>query len=197
MAKKFLILTLFIFFSISVAYSDDFFDSYVGVDNAWDGQKAITNKEFEEAIKVIEGNKKQKEEKKRKKKIKKISGGGTSLHNALDPQSEILSQDELKSTNKTEGQLLNIPVKIIVDNTVLESGFYNVYMEKDETNNIYLAFYQAHTFMGRVPAYVTDDDFDSKSINFVKLLPYNENFLKIVFGSLDVNAYVFVQYIDE
>ena len=196
--KKIILTFLFLTFCIPVIHADDFFDNYMGIDRAWDGQKAITNKEFEEAINVLEGNKKQKEEKQRKKKVKKISGGGTSLHSFLDPNSEIRSQDSLKPKDKSSGELLNIPVSIVVENTVLEPGFYNISLEKDKTDNkLYISFYQAHSFLGKVPAYETEDDFDADTIDFVKFIPYNDNFLKIICGTLDYNAYAYVQFYEQ
>lgn len=47
----------------------------------------------------------------------------------------------------------------------------------------------------KVRACETSDDYDQDSINFVKLLPYNEQFVKIIFGSLDFNAYAYVKYV--
>ena len=177
-----------------VSFADDFFDSYVGVDNAWDGQKPITNKEFEDAINVLQKNHKEKEAKKNKKRIKKISGGGTSLHSGLDPMGEIKKQDALTTKDK-DGQLLNVPVCMVIDDKVLDTGFYNVFGEKDKNDGkLYLSFYQSGKFCGKVPAYETNDDYEANEINFVKLLPYNENFIKIAFGSLKFNAYAFVQF---
>ena len=70
-------------------------DDFAGADRMWDGQKSITNKEFEDAINVLQQKKKKKEAKQKNKKIKKISGGGTSLHSGLDPMSEIKAIDPL------------------------------------------------------------------------------------------------------
>lgn len=192
--KKFCLSALILLLLSSVSFADDFFDSYAGVDNAWDGQKPITNKEFEEAINVLQKNQKQKEAKARKKKIKKISGGGTSIHSGLDPLSEIKSQEKLVSKDN-EGQLLNIPVCLVLGNNVLETGFYNVYGEKDKNDGkIYLSFYQSNKFCGKIPAYETKDDYEAEEINFVKLIPYNEHFIKIAYGSLKFNAYSLVQF---
>jgi hypothetical protein len=175
--------------------ADDFFDNYMGIDRAWDGQKPITDKEFEEAVKVLEGNKKQKEAKANKKKIKKLSGGGTSLHSALSPEKELASQSSLKQIGENSGQLLNIPVSIVVGNKVLEPGYYNVYGERNKTDNsLLLSFYQAHSFMGDIPAFETDEDCDADDVNFVKLIPYNENYVKVIYGSLDFNAFAYIQY---
>lgn len=196
--KKFVFVALFIFLlsPLSIA-ADNFFDSYTGIDRIWDGQKPVTNTEFEEAINTLTEKQKKKEAKAQKKKIKKVSGGGTSLHKGLDPLSEIAGQDSLKEKGKDEGQLLNIPVNVIIDGNVLEKGFYNVFGEKDKKGDIYLSFYQSHYFKGKVKAYDTKDDFEAENIDFVKLIPYNENYIKVMFGSLDFNAYTYLKYISE
>ena len=191
--------TIFIFFtaiilSLASAYADDWAD-FSGAGNLWDGQKSITNSEFEKAIDTLQGKQKQKEAKQKKRKIKKLSGGGTSLHSGLDPMSEIQAQDSLKNQDD-EGQLLNIPVCLYVGENKLETGFYNVFGEKDDNGDIYLSFYQAHYLMGKIRANETKDDFGAEEINFVKLIPYNEDYVKIVFGSLDFNAFVYVRQAD-
>ena len=162
--------------------------------NLWGEQKAITNDEFEKAIDTLQSKQKKKEAKQKKKKIKKFSGGGTSLHNSLDPLSEIQAQDPLKKTDKNEGRLLNIPVQLYIGDKLLDTGYYNVFGEKDKNGEIYLSFYQAHYFKGKVKANETKDDFKSDSIDFVKLLPYNDDYVLVGFGSLDFNAYVYIRY---
>ena len=162
--------------------------------NLWGEQKAITNDEFEKAIDTLQSKQKKKEAKQKKKKIKKFSGGGTSLHNSLDPLSEIQAQDPLKKTDKNEGRLLNIPVQLYIGDKLLDTGYYNVFGEKDKNGEIYLSFYQAHYFKGKVKANETKDDFKSDSIDFVKLIPYNEDYVMVGYGSLDFNAYVYIRY---
>lgn len=174
------------------SYGDDGWDEFSELDRAWDGQKSITNKEFEQAIDTLESNKKKKEAKQRKKQIKKISGGGTSLHNNLDPSSEIQAQTPVDK--KEDGMLLNVPVNIVIDEIPLEKGFYKVLAEKDKNNDIYLSFYQSQFFKGKVRACETNEDYGEETIDFVKLLPYNEHFIKIIFGSLDFNAYAYIRY---
>lgn len=190
MRKLSLILFMLLFF-VPVCFSDEW-DDFSGIDRAWDGQKSITNKEFEEAIDALQSNQKKKEEKQRKKKIKKISGGGTSLHGGLEPTAEIPSQEELKKND--EGLLLNVPVNLLIDGNSLEKGFYNIFGERDKDNNIYLLFYQSQYLKGKVKARETSDDFDEETIDFVRLIPGDKKNVKIIFGSLDFNAYAFVKY---
>lgn len=193
MTRKIFTILIFSLFLISpVIAEDDFFDNYMGIDRAWDGQKPITNQEFEKAIDTIQAKQKKKEEKQKKKKIKKLSGGGTSLHRGLDPTSEIPEITPLKQNDN--GVLLNIPVNLITENAILEKGYYNVFGEKEENGEIYLSFYQSQYLRGKIKAKTTENDYESEEINFVKLLPYNDKFVKVVFGSLDFNAYAYVKY---
>jgi len=188
--KKTLVQISILCFLMPAVFADDW-DDFSGLDKAWDGQKSITNQEFEDAINTLEANQKKKEEKQKKKKIKKISGGGTSLHPDLAPGGEIPT---LKQASKNEdGMLLNVPVNMLIDGNILDKGFYNIYAEKDKNKNIYISFYQSQFLKGKVRAFETTDDYDSESIDFVKYEPYGNDHIKIIFGSLDFNAYTFVK----
>ena len=196
--NKFAVLFLFLILLSPVVFAeDDFFDKYTGIDRAWDNQKPITNDEFEKAIDTLTAKQKKKDEKARKKKIKKISGGGTSLHNNLEPNLEIPEQEVLKKKKEFEGQLINIPVNVVIDGNVLDKGYYNVFGEKDKDNNIILSLYQAHKLIGKFKAYETKDDYDSEELDFVKMVPYDDNYIKIIYGSLDFNAYGYLRYLPE
>lgn len=194
MKKIFLLsLILCVFFSLQSVFAESW-DDYSGLDRAWDGQKSITNQEFEDAINVFEKKKKENEAKQRKKKIKKISGGGTSLHNELNPDNEITELTSVTKKNE-EGHLLNVPVNLVIDEIPLEKGFYKIIAERDKNNDIYLMFYQSQFFKGKVRASETDNDYGEDNLDFVKLLPYNDSFIKIIYGSLNYNAYAYIRFI--
>lgn len=192
--KRYFFVTFSIFCFLAGSCFADEWDSLLNVDRAWDAQKSITNKEFEEALDYKEQAKKQNEEKIKKKKVKKISGGGTSLHNELEPSGEILENPILKKNE--DGILLNVPVNLIIDDIPLEKGYYKIMAQKDKNNDIYLLFYQSQFFKGKVRASETDNDFEEETIDFAKLIPYNDSFVKIIYGSLDFNAYAYVRYTD-
>ena len=193
--KKILSLLVLILISTQSVFSSDW-DDFDNVDRMWDGQKTITNQEFEKVMEKLEENKEQKEIKQKKKKIKKISGGGKSLHSELDVNNEIPAFEKLKS-KREEGILINCPVDLIIDNTVLERGYYKVIAERDKENNkIYINFYQSQFFKAKLEVIETDNDFGQDKLDFAELLPYNESFMKMIFGSLDFNAYAFVQFIE-
>ena len=196
MRKIIAFVIFFTFLFPAAVLSEDFFDDYTGIEHAWDGQKPVTNTEFEEAINTLTAKQKKKEEKAKKKKIKKVSGGGTSLHKGLEPMSEITEQEALKEKGEFDGQLLNIPVDVVIDGNVLERGYYNVFGEKDKNGDIYLSFYQAHYFKGKIKAYKTKNDFEDENLDFVKIEPYDKDYVRVMYGSLDFNAYAYLRYID-
>lgn len=170
----------------------DEWDNYSDLDKAWDGQKTITNKEFDDVVNALEVNKKKKEAKQRKKLIKKIGGGGTSLHRELNPDKNFSEIQNIKPDNN--GILINVPVNLFVDGKVLEKGYYNLIAQKDENKDLYILFYQSQYFKGKVLANETNEDFDEETLDFARLIPYNDSFVKIIYGCLDFNAYALVPY---
>ena len=191
--KKTYLLIFGIVLSLLSANADGW-DDLADVERMWDGQKTITNQDFEKVMDALEAGEKKKEEKQQKKKIKKISGGGTSLHSELKPEGEIFENSSLKFNE--EGFLVNIPVNLILDNEKIEKGFYKLLGERNDKGEIYLSFYQSQIFNGKALAIETEDDFGEKEINFAKVLPYNDSFVKIIYGSIDFNAYTLIPYIE-
>ena len=191
-----IILLIFLFTPLFVS-AEDFSDNNSFVEHAWDGQKPVTETEFEQAIDTLSAKQKKKEARAKKRKIRKVSGGGTSLHKNLEPMGEISEQDTLKAKGENDGQLLNIPVEVIIDGKILEKGFYNVFGEKDKNGDVYLSFYQSQFYKGKVKAYTTKNDFDDENLDFVKMEVYNDDYMLVMFGSLDFNAYAYLRYLPE
>ena len=193
MRKSFCFFVFLIFLVQNPAFSAEL-DDFADIDRAWDAQQAITNQEYEEVIEALEEKKEEKEVKKRKKLFKKIGGGGTSLHKEMNPDKEI---KEIKTfEEKEEGILLNVPVDIVLGSKVLERGYYKLIAERDENKNILIYFYQSQFLKGTLQAIETTDDYQKETIDFADLLPFNESFVKLIFGSLDFNAYAYVQYLE-
>ena len=192
--RKSLILLLFLIMAVPV-FADEW-DDFGTVERMWDGQKSITNKEFEEVMDALQAPQKQKEEKQKKKKIKKISGGGNTLHSDLNVENKINEIPDLKSKTE-EGVLVNIPVRLILGDNFLEKGFYKVLARRDDDKKIYVSFYQSQFFKGEIEVTETDDDFGEDEIDFAKLLPYNKSFMRMIFGSLDFNAYAYIPFVEE
>ena len=74
------------------------------------------------------------------------------------------------------------------DDAILPVGHYQVMTEK-VNDKIYLKLYQGHYLMAELEAYETLDDFDEPEINFADFIS-DGNVYKLVFGSIDYNAFV-------
>ena len=179
--KKFLFILVLFSIIVPRAFADDIGlgDYTSGVENAWNGQKQFTDEDFEKTVKKLE-------EKKNRNKIKKIKGKSLQYNNKYDsPPSE--PSEMLK-----DNILLSLPVNLItIDNQEIPVGHYNVFGKKVK-GKVYLEFKQAYSTVATVEAVETNNDFEQSTINFVKILPYDENHVKLIFGSMDFNAYTFI-----
>ncbi len=88
---------------------------------------------------------------------------------------------------------INTSVKIS-DDAVLPVGHYQVVSEK-RNGKIFLKLYQGHYLMAEFEAYETLDDFDQPEINFADFIT-DGNIYKLIFGSIDYNAYVNLEQAD-
>lgn len=173
--KKYIVLITTLIITIIPAYSassDSNWSEFGDLERAWDGQKPVTNQEFEKVMEHLEAPKKKKEAR------KKLKGDS---HNQFDAGQELLNIEE-------NNALLNIPVGLMNEEYRIMPGHYKVTANKNK-NGVNIEFYQSHKLMAKFPAIETNDDFEQPTINFVQYLPLDENKIKIIYGSLDFNAY--------
>ena len=150
MKKVFCLILFCIMLTPLTALSGEDWSDYDNIDNAWDGQKTITNKQFEDTMNAIQAKKKQKEAKQREKAIKKVKG------NSLIPQMDAHNENmvnEQPQENQEECQLINIPVDFLVDGKIIDRGFYKVIGER-KPDGVYLLLYQAHTLKAKIKAFI-------------------------------------------
>ncbi len=172
--KKFLIILFSIILSASnYALADgDLWDNF-GDQNVY-GQKPVTDQEFDKALESKKG---------KKKKDKNI------------PKGESFQQsNETEIINKKSEELppLLVPLALQVDeNQTVPIGYYQV-VGKKENGKTHLKLYQAHYLIADIPAIETDDDFNEKTITFVKLSQYSTKQVRIIFGCVDFNAYAII-----
>ena len=196
MKRKKLLSILLILTLLSPVFADEW-DDFSTVDKLWDSQQTVTNQEFEQVMDKLEEKSKQKEEKKIIKKRKKIFGNGTTLHDEINPDLTNIPELTSLQTNN-DGVLINVPVDVIIDGKELEKGFYNVVGEKNsEDNKLYLNFYQSQFFKGKIELTEVSDDYGEELIDFAKILPFNDSHVKLIFGSIDFNAYAFIPYLNK
>ncbi len=186
MKKLFVILLIMSFPAFSLAIDDensfgDITDMYKYSDtftNPYAGQKQITDEEFQKTVDEIKA--------KQKKRIRK--------KDRMPEKNTIKQDDEGGYIDETsEGaSILNVPLALVNgDYTVIPVGYYKV-VGVQEDNKYFLNLWQGNSVIAKVPAIMTKHDFDEKEINFAKILPYDEQRVKLIFGSIDFNAYTFL-----
>lgn len=142
----------------------------------------VSDEEFEQAI---------------KKKNKKLDKWKKILLNNGSPRGEQFSQsDETEAINNNQGEnaalpVLALPVELKIADGYIPVGHYQV-EGKNENGRIILSLYQAHNLIARIPATETDEDYDQEEILFANWINEGDNKIKIIYGSLDFNAYALV-----
>ena len=171
--KKYLVLLFSIFILANIpVFSDDLWDNY-GDHNAYGKQQFVSDQDFDKAV----------ESKKRKKKRDKNVPKGEAFHKANETQSI--------NVESQEPNILCVPAILVFGETNIPVGHYQVMGEKKNGKPV-LKLYQAHYLIAEIPAIETQDDYEQESVNFVKMLEYSDSQLKLIFGSLDFNAYSIV-----
>lgn len=144
--------------------------------------KPVSDKDFEKALEQVD------------KKVNKWKNWANKLK---VPRGEEFSQSNetemIKEEHGADSSLsvLCVPVGLIAQGNVLPIGHYQVKGEKIDGQPV-LKFYQAHYEMARFPAVETQDDFGENTISFVKWLPQGDKQIKVIYGSLDMNAYAII-----
>ena len=160
----------FVFIASPIALADgDLWDNY-GDQNVYGKQQAVSDEEFDKAL----------ESKMKKKKKNKKIPRGKEFHQS--------NETEIIKATEEEPDILCLPVNLSINKEVLPVGHYQVEGEMKD-GKPYLKLYQAHYLMAEVPAVETTDDYEQENVHFVKLLENGNDKVKIIFGSLDFNAY--------
>jgi len=161
----------------------DIMDATKSVENGFLGQKQISDEAFQKMLEKVKA--------KQGKKYKKE-------HNIKPPMkgSSVNEENNGGYIDETaeKNLLLTSPVELITDEGVdIPIGHYKIIGKKETDGFVHLDLYQSSTLIAKIPAIETKNDFDEIAINFVKLEPYNEKKVKIIYGSMDFNAYTFVK----
>lgn len=187
--KRFLLIFLLMFFAgmpaiagdVDLPASGDLWDNF-GTNQEFYGQDkpAVSDEQFEKAIEEI----KYKQDKLGSwiKKLQKPRGKEYRQSN----ETEVINEEV---EDKDTMPVICIPVDLNVGDGILPVGHYQVKGEKDENGNVVLKMYQAQYVMAQFPATETNDDFNEDTITFVKWLPEGDDKIKLIYGSIDFNAY--------
>ena len=192
MKKSLFILVLSLVFCLPVSAGDvdlpssgDLWDNWNNSQDFYGQDKpAVSDEDFDKAIDSLK-NRNRFGFKKKNKNIPK----GEERHNY--DETEIYEENEEANVVNTL-PVLCIPVELSIGEGVLPVGHYQIQGEKDENGNTILKLYQAQYVMAQLPATETNEDFEEDTITFAKWVPEGENKIKIIYGSLDFNAYAYV-----
>lgn len=189
--KKFLILIIAIFLtSTGAAIADDVDTPATG--DLWDnwqtdqnfyGNKSVTDEEFDKAVEQLDAKKNKWKKRAEKKKLPK----GEEFRQS--------NESEMLKTNHGEQAslpVLCLPFEIIIGENKIPIGHYQLKCEKVD-GQLVIKFYQAHYVIAQIPAVETEDDFGEESILFAKWIAEDDNKVKIIYGSLEYNAYAIVE----
>lgn len=185
--KKIILILILILLSPMVSIADELGTSgiegsmdYTGnIENAFAGQKQVSDEDFEKALSEVKAKK---NKRKLFKKDKPFKGKSFNEEN----------NGGYISDTADKNILLTLPVELSTKTgEEIPVGHYKIIGEKVK-DSVYLNFYQSSNLIAKVPATETNSDFDEPEINFVKIIPVNENKIKIIFGSMDFNAYTYI-----
>lgn len=156
---------------------DDFSD-FNDFSTDWDTQEVIPAGQFEELLKQLKNNKKKK---------------GNEEQTLYPSTNE--DEENKKNIAKYDKDTLTLLIPTIVgyDGGILPVGFYKVAGMQNSAGEFFLDFYQGLTKIASCPAFLSTQNYNKESINYVEFLPQNNDSAKIIFGSLDYNLETMVR----
>ena len=184
--KKLFILFLFGLLMHTPVFADDADDLWNNYNIDVTGGKevrAVSDEEFEEAIKKMDS---------------KVNKWRNRYRKWSAPRGKEFSQsNETELIEKEHGNdvslpVLSLPVEIEVGEGIIPVGHYQVKGEMINDKPV-LSLYQAGELMTRIQAVETKEDFGQDEILFAHWKNESDDKLKLIYGSLDFNAYAIVK----
>ncbi len=187
--KKFLFAFLFSFCfmlpvlgeDVDLPASGDLWDNWSAGQSFYGQDKSVSDEDFDKTVEALKSKKNKRAERLRKKQIPK--GEEFSQANETEIINEQANQDTLP--------IITLPIELSLKEGALPVGHYQVKGENID-DRVVIRLYQAQYLMAEFPAIKTNDDFDEETITFGKWVLEGEDKIKIIFGSLDFNAYAIV-----
>lgn len=186
MLKKLICLTSILMIFSSASIADEMggakdWATLSEVENAWDGQKMIKNEDYDKVVDELE-------KRKNAKKIRANKRAGQALmKESTGTEMDFLSKFE------EQYPLLNLTVPMKVGNKEIPVGHYKV-IGVNDNGRVFLNLCQSYDVVARIPANLTEDDFNENEINFVKIEDVGNNVLILKYGSMKFNAYAYTNY---
>jgi hypothetical protein len=167
--------------SQSIAYSDeDFWDEPMQIDeSAKTQEKTVTDSDFEKVMSFFEKKKKEKEKKKRPK--------GKPVWQNTNPEQEQDGISKVLTDIKQDYPTVMLPVTLLTPyETEIPPGYYRMLSAKSN-GEYYINLYQGNSLVAKLLAKNTGNDYNQKSLNYAKIIPIDDNIMKIIYGDIDCN----------
>ena len=151
------------------------------IDGSFNNVKPVTDELFNKTIEEIKSRGK-KNKKKKKNEIIPLS--------PVPHKTDIYDNNEMQSLyNKLQHTpTIMIPTNVITDNgTLMPTGYYKLSNKKSPDNKYYLVFSQGNSQIAENHAIQTEEDYKQKDINFVDVIPISDNYIKVIYGTIDLN----------
>lgn len=174
--KKLWIIFFVLFIPCNCVLADDW-DDMLMFDSAAAAQpKVVTEDEFEKTIQMFE-------KKPTRKELRNNKKMGTAIVPNAQEQGKI---EVIKGLYETYPTIM-VPVNLVTrEMQEIPVGYYRI-MSVKKPNEHYINFYQGNSLIARVRANATDDDYDQKTLNYAKILPFSDSCVKFIYGDLDCN----------
>jgi len=185
MKKILLLLLIFAFCTPVSAYEDDLWSNFGDI-NFYNTDKntAVSDEQFDKTVEKV------KEKQKKKGWFSKIGEPKKMKGESFQQSNET---ELLKDINK-EVPILMIPCELkALDGSVIPVGHYQVECEKNSDGYVTMKFYQAHYVIAQFPAEETDEDLFDEHLNYLTLDDFDDNRVKINYGSMDFNAFAIIE----
>lgn len=185
MKKLIYLIVILSFLNLAVLAEEDLwgnFNTDLGNPPTNQEQRYVSDEEFEQALNKMNS---------------KVNKWKNILLNKRPMKGQEYSQgneSEALSNNRGEDSslpIISIPADIKIGDGVIPVGHYQVDGENKD-GKIILNLYQAHQLIAKIPATETQDDYDQEEILFANWIAENDDQIKIIYGSLDFNAYAIV-----
>ena len=186
---------LILFFISSACLADDIdagesnssWDSFgKSIDNSFINTKPVTKELFDKTLENVKS--KGKKRKKNKNEVIPLS--------PVPFKENQYDQSELQSIyNKIDhSPTIMIPTKVITDNnTVLNTGYYKLSNRQVSKNRYNLVFSQGTAVIAECEANQTEEDYKQKDINFVNVIPISDKYIKVIYGTMDLNLETYLE----
>ena len=150
---------------------DSGWDSMIEFDRTWrNNQEPVTDKDFEKVMQRFE----------KKKKPKKYE---------FEPDEKKDSLNDMSILNEiaNHSPIILFPVNLrSYEGEFIPAGYYKLnYTEKDK--NHYIVISQGRKICAKLLMNPTSENFESDSIQFAEIRPYNSEMMKLIYGNLDLN----------